>query len=110
MDSSKYLHRAFTYWLLLVVALFSLFERGGCATLGVVSRIESGDRFTNPLYSNGFDSCANITARCDDLLKNCSKCVCNTGTETYRADIQRCVLTEKLSNFSGKCLLNKLER
>lgn len=110
MDSSKYLHQVFTYWLSVMVVLLSLLERAGCATQAVVSRKESGDRFTNPFRSNGFDSCANISARCPGyLLNKCSECECITGTETYRPDIQRCVSTERLSNFTGKYQLDRLE-
>ena len=69
-----------------------------------MSRIKSGDRFTNPFETRGVKKCAlpNIGAHCDrNRLSKCSECVCNKGTETYRADIKKCVSTENMSNFTG---------
>ncbi len=100
--SRYFLRRVFTYWLVLGTFVCSL-KRADCAKEAVVSRIDGGDRFTNPFYRKGVENCANISAHCGkDLLRKCSECVCNKGTETYRADIKKCVSTEMLSNFTGE--------
>ena len=88
-----------------MASLFCSLERANCAKQAVVSRAKSGDRFTNPFETvKGAKKCAlpNIGAHCDrNRLNKCSECVCNKGTETYRADIKKCVSTENMSNFTG---------
>lgn len=104
MHLRRHLYGVFiTYWFVLVVGLSSL-KRADCAKEAVVSRLKDGDRFTNPFDTNGAADCKNITAHCDkDLLRKCSECVCNKGSENYRADIKKCVSTENLTSFTGEC-------
>ena len=99
--SSTYLHRVFTYWYLLMTLLCSL-VRVNCTGEAAVNRRLTGDRFTNPFYRNGVKNCANMTARCVKDLLQCSECVCNDGTETYRSDIKKCVSKESLLNITGE--------
>jgi hypothetical protein len=104
MYTSRYLHRVrlFTYWLVLATFLCSL-ERANCAEDAVVNRLGTGDGFTNPFYINRAEDCANISAHCfKSVTGNCRECVCNKGTETYRADIKKCVSMNNLETFTGE--------
>ena len=98
--SSRCLHRVFTNSVVFLAGI-CLVGVAYCAK-GAFSRNEDGDRFTNPFYTNGIN-CTSMNAHCDqNLLKQCRECTCNKDTETYRADIGKCVSKENLKNLTGK--------
>ena len=105
MYSPRYLRCMFKY-LFVLVTLLCLFEHARCANVGNVCRMPDGDVFQNPFHANGGKDCANTNATCAKNWRTwthkCRGCKCNSGTETYRADIMNCVSTKVLTDFTGE--------
>ncbi|XP_028417715.1 uncharacterized protein LOC114542169 [Dendronephthya gigantea] len=101
MYSSRYLRRM-VECLFVLATLLCLFEYAHCANVEYVCRMQDGDQFANPFHANGGKDCANTNATCvKSWTHDCSGCKCNSGTETYRADIMNCVSTKVLADFTG---------